>query len=562
MKSNKSNIGSWILFVFGLIFFLVGIGVAVATIGTMTVTYFSSTNWQQVPVNITSIKLKESRGDNSSTYRVEATYSYSYNGNRQSSDVALSNASDNIGDYWQELYKQLKQDQAANRAQAWVNPSNPDEALLDRTFRWAQVAVGLLFFLMFGGFGFGAMWLSMKSFKPIEKERQEARDNGISSNEKSGFWILFLFGCPFLLIGLLTFFLSLPNIINKGEYEALLTLLFVFAGGGIMSFAYINQRRYKLIGPSPLFLDPLPGVIGGQVGGKFNIAARSQNTPVKVVLTCKKRIRRRKNTTTKILWQESMQGYVQQSHDGLSVSFLFDCPEHLPDSNSSSIFWEVRAQSDLKVQSKTVKFERNWNIPVENTEAVASSINIPEQFTQQQDQLKTQQAQADASDLINFNQQGRFLNVESVGERPIGSFFGGVLFGLIFSGAGIFTITQDWWPGYIFVVIGTIIICASIFVLGRDIDIKIDIAARILYTRRRWFNITLYKREVMLFDPTQFSMKKTSSTTTNNSELTEWYKVQVKNQDKQVLIAEGVKGKEVAQALMDNIIKKTFPQRF
>ena len=97
--------------------------------------------------------------------------------------------------------------------------------------------------------------------------------------------------------------------------------------------------------------------------------------------------------------------------------------------------------------------------------------------------------------------------------------------------------------------------------LGRSVDVKIDTAARILYTRRKWFGITLYKREVMLFDPSQFSIKQTSSTT-SEKELTQWYKVEVNNKDKKVLIAEGIKGKEVAEALKDNIIEEAFPQRF
>ena len=65
----------------------------------------------------------------------------------------------------------------------------------------------------------------------------------------------------------------------------------------------------------------------------------------------------------------------------------------------------------------------------------------------------------------------------------------------------------------------------------------------------------------MLFEPSQFSMKKTSSTT-SSKQLTQWYKIEVKNKDQQVLVAEGIKGKDVAQALLDNIIKKAFPQRY
>ena len=560
MKSKDSKLGNVIFFIFGLIFFIAGVGAAYATFGKMTLSYFDSSNWQKVPANISSLKLKTSRGD-STTFRVEASYSYFFNGDRQSDAVALSDTSDNVGSYWQDLHTKLTRDKANGRVTAWVNPSNPDQALLDRTYRWSQVAFGAIFLILFGGFGFLAMWLSVKPVKPKDKVMQENKVNGISSKEKSGFWLLFLFGCPFFFIGVFTFILALPNIINKGEYEALFTLLFVFIGGGLMAYALINQRRYKVIGPSPLFLDPLPGVIGGQVGGKFDIAFRSKDTPIKIVLTCKKRVKSGKNTSTKLIWQESMQGYVKTASRGMQVSFLFDCPENLPSSESRSIFWEVRAEGELKVHAKTVKLERNWGIPVEKTEHVMSSIDIPEQFLQDLNTIKTQAAQADAADLFDFQHQGRLLEVKNISERPIGGVFGGILFGSIFAGAGVFTVSQDWWPGYIFMLVGAIAIYASIFLLGRGVDVKVDTALRILHMRRRWFGFVLYKREVMLFDPSQFSIKETSSTS-SHKELTKYYKVEVENKGTKVLVAEGIKGKKVAQAVMDGIIEKAFPERF
>ena len=162
---------------------------------------------------------------------------------------------------------------------------------------------------------------------------------------------------------------------------------------------------------------------------------------------------------------------------------------------------------------------------------------------------------------MNLNQRGQYLEVESLSERPVGTALGGILFGAIFAGVGVFTIKQDWWPGYIFVAVGALIIYASIFLLGRGIEVKVDTALRILYTRRSWFEFVLYKREVMLFDPSQFSVEETSSSS-NNKDLIEYYKVQVKDNDKQVLVAEGIKGKGVAEAVMNGIIEKAFPERF
>jgi len=558
-KTSKSKAGGAISFIFGLVFLLSGLGAAYAIFGKMTLNYFSSSDWQKVPASISSLKLKQNSNDTSS---VKAEYVYYFQDVEFQSDaVALSNANDNIGSYWQDLYTKLRQERANDSVMAWVNPAHPSEAFLDRTFRWANVAFGSLFLLMFGGFGLLFMWASVKAAKSEDQIISEARIHGISANEKSGYWFLFWFGSIFFLMGAFFLILALPSILNEGEYAALFTLLFVVIGAGIMIFSYGGQQRYKVIGPTPLYLDPLPGSIAGQIGGKFHVASNSKNTPISVTLTCKKRVKSGKNTRTTLLWQKSMQAYAEQTGRGMSVRFLFDCQKDLPDSSSPSVVWEVRAEGTIKIQSKAIKLERNWNIPVDKAPATSSSIDIPERFLQQQEELRSQAAKTDAACLIKFNQQGRFLELESLSERPLGAGFGGILIGLLFGGIGMFTIGQDWWPGYIFAAVSGVIICASIFLLGRGIEVKVDTSRRVLHMRRNWFGIVLYQREVMLFDPSQFTIKKTSSTSTNKN-LMEYFKVQVKDKEKQVLVAEGIKGKDVAEALMNGIIEQAFPMRF
>ena len=385
--------------------------------------------------------------------------------------------------------------------------------------------------------------------------------NGISANQKSGFWFIFVFGSIFFLIGGYGFIAALPKIISDGEYGGLSALVFLVIGGCLVAFALFTQRRYKIIGPSPLFLDPLPGVIGGQVGGKFDVAVSSNGAPITMTLTCRRRVKSGKKTRTKIVWQESTQAYVEETANGMRVRFLFDCPDHLPDSTSRSIIWEVSAESTVKVQSNPIKLERTWDIPVEKTQGMASSIGIPEQFIQQQEAQKTQAAKTDAAKLVNFNQQGRFLEVESLGERSVGACIGGILFGLIFAGAGALTIKQTWWFGFIFLAIGALLTYLAVFILGRAVEIKVDTSARILHMRRSWFGFVLYQRDVMLFDPSQFSIKETSSAQ-GQKRLTQYFKVQVKDKEKQVLVAEGIKGRDVAEALMNGIIEKAFPMRY
>ena len=48
----------------------------------------------------------------------------------------------------------------------------------------------------------------------------------------------------------------------------------------------------------------------------------------------------------------------------------------------------------------------------------------------------------------------------------------------------------------------------------------------------------------------------------NGKTPTQWYKVEVKNKDKKVLVAEAINGEETAQAFMNSIIENVFPRRF
>ena len=571
MKSKKDYPTNWFFVVYGCIIFIAGLIVGYLSFGSTTLKYFSSSDWVQVPANISSIVLK--RHDNGKTRNsIKATYSYSYDGGHQSNNVGFYTA--DSYKYWEDLYTKLIEDQEKNSVQAWVNPNNPSEALLDRTIRWGYLVSGSIALLFLCGFGIALIWFGIKQEEQLEKDKLKAIANGINSQEKTGFYGILLFSLPFIIGSLAIFFFSLPDPHQyKGEYITVIILASILAciGCGVMGFAYIKRRRYKLIGPTPLFLDPTAGVIGGQVGGQFDIESWSPDAPIKVMLTCNRREKAGKQTIDIPLWHNAMQGYleqtveqnVEQNNKGVRVSFLFNCPEGLPasDLHTGSIIWEVRAESDLELRPESTKFKRSWIIPVEHGELVASSIEIPESFIHQQNEYKTQAAQSNVDDLLKFNQQGRFLTIENTSKLPSKPFLIALVIGLITLSTGLFAPENVWWETYLFVLVGALVIYISLFFLGRGIDVKVDTEARVLYIKRKWFFFTLYKREIILFEPSQFSIEKTMLLA-NGKTPTQWYKVEVNNKDKKVLVAEAINGEETAQAFMNSIIENAFPQRF
>ena len=93
--------------------------------------------------------------------------------------------------------------------------------------------------------------------------------------------------------------------------------------------------------------------------------------------------------------------------------------------------------------------------------------------------------------------------------------------------------------------------------MGKSLDIKIDTDNKLLYMRRKWFGLVLYKREVTLDRASQFSLKMLSTSSVRD-EYTQYYAIEVWAAGKSTIIAEGIKGKELAQAVMDDLIKKVF----
>lgn len=560
-KPKKSIFG----IIFGGLFFFSGLAIAFATIGLMAYAYYDTQDWLPVPAQIHELELKRNYGE-STTYKVVASYSYNYGGiNYHNTRVGLGTTSDNIGKYWQNLYSKLNNDKRRNQASAFVNPDNPNQAILDRTFRWENVAFGMMFVLTFCVVGGFIMWFSMKSDKHKHEELLKAQQ-GISSNEKHGYWFLFWFGSVFLGFGSMMAALILPDALREKEYAALFTLLFAVIGLIIVICAWRARQTYLRIGPTPLFLDPLPGSIGGHVGGHFDVGLINKQKPLLITLSCIQKRKSGDKTTSHIKWQNNMNAYCIETAKGTQARFLFECPSNQSATrewrNGSSIDWEIKADGWLAshTQSKPQEFSRSWTVPVDlSTQTATSNIVIPAKHLLEQEQEKIELAREEANEQIPIKQQGQYLTILSASGRGLGSAIAGFFIGLVFGVIGYYLRTE-WWPAYLFLLIGIAVSVSCLFKAGRKIDVKIDTQIRMLYIRRSWFALQLYYREIALFDPKQFSIKKTSSTT-SGSKQTEYFALYIDNNGKKTKVAEGVEGRRVADALLEKIIQQAFPNR-
>lgn len=133
----------------------------------------------------------------------------------------------------------------------------------------------------------------------------------------------------------------------------------------------------------------------------------------------------------------------------------------------------------------------------------------------------------------------------------------GIAVCLVFAGVGVFTVTQNWWPGYLFCFFGALIALASLYSLGKAIVVKIDKHTQELSSRESWMGLTYSRKEAQILEPEQFKAKKTS-TMQQGSKVTEFYAINLKSGSDKIRIADGIKSKAAARALRDELVARCF----
>lgn len=123
--------------------------------------WYTTRSWQPIMAEVTKAELHTSHGRKSSTYRVEAQYRYSVDGNEYTGTrVGYGDEmSDNIGDWHEEHFAAL--DHARKSGQpvlAWFDPKNPADAVIDRSVRWGMMLFFVPFAVLFSTVSLGALW--------------------------------------------------------------------------------------------------------------------------------------------------------------------------------------------------------------------------------------------------------------------------------------------------------------------------------------------------------------------------------------------------------------------
>jgi hypothetical protein len=160
---NKTGLGTGCLVLFGLPFLLIGVGIGAWGVRSWLL-YAQSGSWTQVAATVRAVEFVEQPDTHGSTYSVEVTYEYEYEGKTYTGHrVGILGGRSSSYETNQRRYKELD---AARRngktVVAWVNPSSPDQAVLYRQ-RETWLLIMIPFGLSFAGAGALVIGLAIRA---------------------------------------------------------------------------------------------------------------------------------------------------------------------------------------------------------------------------------------------------------------------------------------------------------------------------------------------------------------------------------------------------------------
>ena len=556
---------SWQLMLFGLPFAAVGIGFMLFGVIPSVYDWARMQSWQPVQAHLLSAHLEVHRGDDATTYGVTASYRYRFAGqDRQASRVAIAGGSDNVGDFQRQLGRRLEWlHQQGESVAIWVNPDNPDEAVIDRSLRPGMLMFKLVFALVFGLVGCGIIWAGWRRqsasepFAPVAEKpwlsQPQWAGNAIASNHKSSLWASSLFAILWLLISSPIVFL-LPEELRKHNYLALIGLLFPLVGLGLLWWAIAVARDWRRWGDLRVQMDPFPGCIGGQVGASLELPLTYDpklRMPVALVCFYKHTSGSGDNRETRdsTVWQAEGMVYLQPSAGGCRAQILFDVPPDLPASERGQDnyhYWRL----DIECDQVKPALKRQFEIPVFPGEARAHFLT---RESTQAPAMREQREQAiDAvSDLEQIPGGVRLYFPYGRSWRgALIAFFGGAFC----LGVGL-AVRADGGPlifPLVFGGFGVPLMLGGFYTLSNSLTVTLDRQG--LATERRLLGIPWGSKRVAAADLLFLRLVESYSSSQSGGRQVTFYKIQAYTRSgKKITLAESLRGRETAQQLLESI---------
>lgn len=565
--------GTWLLVLFALPFAGVGIGTLLLAVLPTLYDWTRMQSWQPVDATLVSAQLHASRGKNSTTYSVTASYRFQAAGQDvYGRRVAINERSDNVGDFYEVLGARLERAQRNGRTvRAWVNPADLSESVIDRSLRWGLLGFWMVFVLLFGGVGVGMLayaWHVRQKAMQAPPDpgatpwlaRPEWAHNQIRSHKRLEVGVAWGFATVWNLLALPAAIGGGPKMLRTENYAALGAVsLFVLVGVGLLVWAVratLDARRY---GEVFLQLDPFPGSIGGHFGATMPLKMPYQpGQHFDVTLSCVLRYQTRSagksgsESRESIVWQTEGVAQVAPHAEGLVLSFRFSVPSGLPQTQEVDRdyhAWRVQIES----ADPELPFSRTFDVPVYATKE--TSDRIAADAAQHPQLLKKRDAQVDeVSDLEHipggvrlYLPYGRLWRQNLVWLGMGGAFLGfGVMAGRMGAPA-LFPV--------VFGGVGGAMLVWGFYALCNSLSVQLDRDG--LRTERRLLGLMLAWHRVPARDIERLAAKESYTSQTGTRHAT-FFRLQAELKNgKKIAIADSLRGREAADQLLASIASAT-----
>lgn len=514
----------WITALFGLPFAAFGLGMLFLSVIPNLHDAWRMQFWEHRQAQLLSAEL----AGNDGTSRAEATYRYSYQGLQFTGDrVAIIEWSDNIGPFQQRLGSQLEQAFQQGRAvDVWIDPDDPQKAVLNRELRWGMIGFKMIFVVIFGGIGLGIIWAGLRAKgntiahpKGADKPwltRKEWASPVISSDAKAGMWAICIFAGFWNLIAFPIGILAFGDVLD-GNPKALVALIFPVVGIGLLSWAVKLVRAYRRFGRAPLTMDPYPGSTGGQVGGSIDVGlSYDPNIMFRTTLSClysyESGSGKNRRRSERVVWQSEGYAHTRRHGDKTRLEVLFEVDDGLPASDpqdsSSYHLWRINVHASLPGPD----FDRSYEIPVFPTTAKAEQVRTlsTEHSSAAEDRIQS------IEEVLNLKQVPGGVEIYYPAFRHPGGKIAGIIGGLFFVTVGLLA-AADGAPivfPIVFPLLGGLIAFASAYSLLVSLRVRLD--ENSLTTEKHLLGMRVGGNRIFRSDVRSLGIKRGASASTGN----------------------------------------------
>lgn len=353
-------------------------------------------SWPTVQATVLSAELETHSDSDGTTYKAVATYEYEIDGQKYTSDrVSLSGGSDNIGSFQQDLARRLKKHKANGEpVECFVDPSNPQDSLLDRTLRTEMFAFMNIFATVFGAVGLGIIAgnrmvlkqskseAKLKAKYPEEpwKWKQDWLDGSIFPKRQVHRVFAFvavwwnIAAMPSWCIGIYQLLL--------GDAWALIALISP-AIGIILGLILVRNLLASRRGPVSFEMSK-HGVVGGPFSGVLHVPFASKIPQgVKAKLVCVRKIARGEDShETTMNHQEAVFAKDLAEHDNTMtvLPIVFAVPFNAPPTDMGE--QETADTWYLRVRASSPKISEEFEVPVFKTDESRPDFKLDESLTE------------------------------------------------------------------------------------------------------------------------------------------------------------------------------------